>query len=161
MIDNDENIHNIDDIVNRFNTFFISVGPNLAAKIPNTITTDDVDDHFIEQNPNSMFLKAVDEIEIIDIVNKCKNKASTDCHDIDMKIVKKLIYGISKPLIHIFNLSFQTSQFPNKMKIAKVIPLYKTGDKHHITNYRPVSLLSQISKISEKIFNDILEKFID
>ena len=47
FIDNDENIHNIDNIVNRFNTFFVSVGPNLAGNIHNTITTDDVDDHFI------------------------------------------------------------------------------------------------------------------
>lgn len=52
--------------------------------------------------------------------------------------VKHVIDGIVKPLTYICNLSFQTGTFPIKMKIAKVIPLYKTEDKHHFTNYRPV-----------------------
>lgn len=47
------------------------------------------------------------------------------------------------------------------MKIAKVIPLYKTGNKHHFTNYRPVSLLPEFSQILEKLFNKRLDKFID
>ena len=47
------------------------------------------------------------------------------------------------------------------MKIAKVIPLYKSGNKHHFTNYRPVSLLPQFSKILEKLFNNRLDNFID
>ena len=47
------------------------------------------------------------------------------------------------------------------MKIAKVIPLYKTGDKHHYTNYRPVSLLSQFSKILEKVFTKRLHNFME
>ena len=47
------------------------------------------------------------------------------------------------------------------MKTAKVIPMYKTGNKHHFTNYRPISLFPQFSKILEKLFNDRLCKFID
>ncbi len=47
------------------------------------------------------------------------------------------------------------------MKTAKVIPMYKTGNKHHFTNYRPISLLPQFSKILEKLFNNRLCKFID
>ena len=72
-----------------------------------------------------------------------------------------MIDGITKPFTYICNLSFQTGTFPNKMKIAKVIPLYKSGNKHHFTNYRPVSLLPQFSKILEKLFNNRLDNFID
>ena len=50
--------------------------------------------------------------------------------------------------------------FPNKMKIAKVIPKYKAGDIHELTNYRPVSLLPQSSKILEKVFYNRLDGFI-
>lgn len=73
-----------------------------------------------------------------------------------MNIVKDVISGISKPLTHIFNFSLQTSQFPNKTKIAKVIPLFKGGEKH-----RPVSLLPQFSKMLEKVFNNRLDNFIE
>uniref|UniRef100_A0A3Q3LLQ2 Reverse transcriptase domain-containing protein n=1 Tax=Labrus bergylta TaxID=56723 RepID=A0A3Q3LLQ2_9LABR len=153
-------IDNMDDAVNGFNNYFVNVGPILAEKISVSVRSDKNYD-FIDINPKSMFLTAVEESEIIEIVYKCKNKTSTDYNDIDMRIVKQVIHGIAKPLTHICNLSFKTGKFPRKMKIAKVIPLYKTGDKHHFTNYRPVSLLPQFSKILEKLFADRLNKFIN
>ena len=62
----------------------------------------------VNRNPCSMFLERVEEKEILDIVKNCKNKQSTDLNDIDMSLVKLVIEGISKPLTHICNLSFQT-----------------------------------------------------
>ena len=47
------------------------------------------------------------------------------------------------------------------MKIAKVVPLFKSGDKSSFNNYRPISLLSQFSKILEKVFDVRLQKFIN
>ena len=47
------------------------------------------------------------------------------------------------------------------MKIAKVIPIFKSGLKDSSTNYRPVSLLPQSSKILEKLFNNRLNKFLE
>ena len=47
------------------------------------------------------------------------------------------------------------------MKIARIIPLFKSGDKHKISNYRPISLLPQFSKILEKIFNNRLMNFLN
>ncbi len=61
----------------------------------------------------------------------CKNKTSADWNEIDMTTVKNVIDGIVKPITYICNLSFQTGTFPSKMKIAKVIPLYKAGYRHH------------------------------
>lgn len=90
-----------------------------------------------------MFFRAVEENEIMDIANIFKNKISADLNGIDTTKVNDVIKGIAKPLTHICNLSFQRSQ----MKMAKVIPLYKTGDRKHFTNYRPVSLLYQFYKI--------------
>uniref|UniRef100_A0A8C7Y996 Reverse transcriptase domain-containing protein n=1 Tax=Oryzias sinensis TaxID=183150 RepID=A0A8C7Y996_9TELE len=90
-----------------------------------------------------------------------KGKLSTNVNGIDMALVKTVISGILKPLEYIFNSSFQTGSFPNQMKIAKVIPLYKTGNKHHFTNYRPVSMLPQLSKILEKMFIARLNSFIE
>lgn len=66
-----------------------------------------------------------------------------------------------EPLTYIFNLSFRSGKFPNKMKIAKIIPLYKDGDRHYCTNYRPVSILPQFSKVLEKLFTKRLDIFIE
>lgn len=115
----------------------------------------------IDRNPNTLFLKPANEKEILDIVGGCKNKTSTDYDEIDMKTIKSVINGISKPLTYICNLSLKNGEFPEKMKIAKVIPLFKAGDRHLCTNYRPASLLSQFSKIIEKVFSSRLDSFLE
>ncbi len=70
-----------------------------------------------------MFIRGVDEKEILDIVNNCKNKYSTDGNDIDMSLVKSIIEHIVKPFTHICNQSFLTGTFPSNKKTAKVIPI--------------------------------------
>ena len=77
-----------------------------------------------------------------------------------MFLLKNVIHNILKPLLYICNLSLKNGIFPEDMKMAKVIPLYKTEDPMIFSNYRPVSLLTQFSKILEKIFNNRLTKFI-
>ena len=70
---------------------------------------------------------------------------------------------ICKPLSIIFNLSFSTGQYPDLLKIAKTIPIHKKDSRLLVSNYRPISLLSNINKILEKLmFNrvyEFLEKF--
>ena len=78
-----------------------------------------------------------------------------------MKVVKKIVSYIAKPLSDICNKSFTQGVFSDNMNIGKVIPLYKAGDRNVFSNYIPKSLLSHISKILEKLFNEILDKFID
>ena len=51
---------------------------------------------------------------------------------------------------HLLNMGI----FPDNMKVAKVVPLFKAGDRSVFSNYRPISLLSQFSKILEKLFNE-------
>ena len=68
-----------------------------------------------------------------------------------VKILKLLKYDISQQLTDIFKMSFLTGQFPSVLKIAKVIPIHKKQSKVDIANYRPISLLSNIEKIIEKL----------
>ena len=58
-------------------------------------------------------------------------------------------------------MSFTTGVFPDSIKTAKVIPLFKAGDKKSFSNYRPISILTQFSKILEKLFNNRLENFLE
>ena len=78
-----------------------------------------------------------------------------------MHIVKSTFNAIVQPFTYICNLSFESGVFPDKMKITKVIPLFKTGENSNFTDYRPVSLLPQFSKILEKLFDVRLKKCID
>ena len=154
-------MENPKEIANEFNNFFVNVGPNLAREIEEPREKDGLDEKLINLNPHSIFISSVNEQEILQIVNKFKNKKSTDHTNNDMMIVKNIIETIVTPLTHICNLSFETGIFPEKMKTAKVIPIFKNGDKQELTNYRPISLLSQFSKILEKLYVERLDNFIE
>lgn len=77
-----------------------------------------------------------------------------------MTIVKKVIDGILSLPIYIYVI-YHSGTFPEKMKIAKVIPLHKAGDKHNFSNYGPFSLFSQFSKIIKHLFVARLNNFIE
>jgi len=136
-------------IANSFNDFFVNVGPNLAKKVNKPKSNIKFTDYMKTTINESIFLGPVTEEEILETVNRCKNKLSNDYIDVNMCLVKNVIRHIAQPLMHIFNVSFNTGNFPDCMKVAKVIPLYKAGDKQCFSNYRPVSLLPQFFKIHE------------
>ena len=62
--------------------------------------------------------------------------------EISFNVVKKCFSELCEPLKHVFNISIETGVFPNKLKIARVSPVYKAGDSSGLTNYRPISVLS-------------------
>ena len=93
-----------------------------------------------------MFLSPTDAQHIIRTVQNFKSKMSTDFIDLNMSMVKNIIAHIVKPLKHICNASFNTGIFPSQMKIAKVIPILKSGENGVFTNYRPISLLPYSQK---------------
>ena len=70
---------------------------------------------------------------------------------ISNNLLKSLCNNISLPLSYIFNQSILEGTFPDQMKKAEVIPLYKGKDSNQLINYRPISLLLTISKLLEKI----------
>lgn len=149
------------DIANGFNTFFANIAQQLATKIDQPVNCASVHDYLKNRTKNSMFLNPISEVEVINTVNACKNKASMDSNDINMVIIKQVIQPITRPLTAVFNKSFETGIFPSNMKVAKVIPIFKNGSRAEFNNYRPISLLSQFSKILEQLYSDRLEQFID
>ena len=104
----------------------------------------------------SIFFHPFSETEIIDTCLSLKNSSSCDFDGLNIQVVKNIIHVISKPLFHIFNPSLSTGNIPSKLKIAKVVPIFKKGDHNLITNYRPISILPCLSKIIEKcVYNRI------
>ena len=82
-----------------------------------------------------------------------------DNSGINFALVKECIF-LAIQIRHIAKISFEMRFFPDRIKIAKVIPIFKSGLKDYFTNYRPVSLLPQFSKILEKP-NNRLNKFLE
>ncbi|MBM3206904.1 MAG: reverse transcriptase family protein, partial [Candidatus Staskawiczbacteria bacterium] len=148
------------DIANKLNKFFVETGPTLLKNINAHTSSKFSYTSLVAKNSNSMFLKDVEESEVKAIILDCSSKKSEDLHEISMMTVKQVADVIAKPLAHIFNLSFRSGKFPDNLKIAKVIPLYKGGEDYLLTNYRPISILPQISKILEKLFFKRLESFV-
>ena len=68
---------------------------------------------------------------------------------------------LTEQLVHFFNCSLSTGIFPDKWKIAKILPLFKGGDCENVNNYRPVSLLPLPGKLLEKIVHKIIVGFWD
>ena len=110
----------------------------------------------------SIFLDLATEEEIITIANQFQSGKAAGHDNIPMSIIKQSINLISAPLTHIVNLSIMHGIVPDQMKIARVVPIFKAGDKSIFSNYRPVSILPCFSKFLERIvYNRILCYLID
>ena len=81
--------------------------------------------------------------------------------DLSPKIVKQTYMYFFQPLCHICNVSLLHGIFPNELKIAKVIPLYKGGESKWLVNYRRVSVLPVFSKVLERLMYNRIIEFID
>ena len=149
------------DISNQFNDYFINIGKNLSGKIVYDGRKTHKDYLKINISANFKF-KNVNESDIDKIINELSNKTSCGHDNISTKLLKSKKHQLVKPLTIIINQMLRTGIFPNKLKIAKVIPLYKNKDDTHITNYRPISILPSISKIFEKvIYIQLYDYFTD
>ena len=89
--------------------------------------------------------------EVEQLISNLPNKTSHGHDMISNTLLKSLCKSISLPLSWIFNQSIIQGIFPEQMKLAEVIPLYKGKSTDQLVNYRPISLLLTISKLLEKI----------
>ena len=98
---------------------------------------------------NSTFVEPIDTSHFIEAANKLKPKLST-CHDeIFSKLLKEYSHIVKLPITRIINKSLNTSIFQEKLKIFKLVQIYKTSNKDELFNYRPISLLPGFSKLLE------------
>ena len=99
--------------------------------------------------------------DIVKELNKLKTKKVSQKTDIPIKIVKENVDIISHFLYHNFNNSLSCSTFPTGMKYADVTPIHKKDDKTHKTNYRPISILPNLSKVYERLMYSQIYPYFD
>lgn len=101
------------------------------------------------------------EADIKKVIFNLALKKSSGWDDISVRLVKEAANEISLPLCHAINLSFLNGVYPDCLKTARVLPLFKKGRTDILGNFRPISIMSIISKIVEKIANTILLKYMN
>ena len=146
---NNEQVSENTQIADSFNKYFASIGATTGQNVP--ISKSTYTDFLQKPIANSMYIEPVESYQVIEVVKKLKPKNSSGHDEISTKLVNNTISNIILPLTHIINISLQNGIVPDQLKIAKVIPVYKSSDADQIKNYRPISLLPAFSKIFEKL----------
>jgi len=143
-------------IVNKLNDHFVEIGPTLAdaisrplIEVPSTVI------------PQSIFLSPTTENEILNIISDLKASSAKGYDQIPISLIKFCKQEFAPILSYLINDSFTAGIFPDGAKIAKVVPIYKNGDKKLLNNYRPISILSSFSKIIEKAMFNRLISFLE
>ena len=99
--------------------------------------------------------------EIESVISKLDTSKSVGPNSIPNQLIQSISKSISIPLANIFNSSFKIGIFPEFLKISTIIPIYKKDSKLKVANYRPISLLSNINKILEKLMFQRLYTFLE
>ena len=147
-----------EDIAEGFNEYFSNIGPDLSSRI-------DSSNYNFEtyiKNAKSEFavFQPVTVSQISHLLPGLSGNKATVIDKISCKIIKLAAPVISDSLSLTFNQAITLSSFPDEWKIARVVPLYKNGQRSIPGNYRPISVLPAISKIMERILHDQLCNYL-
>jgi hypothetical protein len=148
------------EMADKLNIFFANIPTDIVSNI---LPTDEL---FVEDSPpDGPTLDFSDspvlDQEIYDALAQLASKNSTDFNNLSMLFVKRIIQNIFIPLKHVISLSLSSGSVPSQLKIAKIVPIFKSGEKTNMDNYRPISLHSCFSKILEKVVANRLTSFLN
>ncbi len=149
-------------IVDHFNDFFANIGQDVANNL--TKNSDNYPSYrdFLNDTQETDFkFDYVTEKTVIQLISNLKNTNTKDHDQISNKLLRTIKNEIAKPLTYIINQSLASGIFPDRLKLARVRPLFKKGDKQLITNYRPISILPVFSKIFERVVHTQLTNYFE
>ena len=158
-LDNGDTITNPYDIANTFNNYFASMAEITKKSIK--YSHKHFSDYLSNESSSAIFLQPTDKEEIANIISSLNSNKASGPNSIPYRILFLLKNELSKQLADLFNLSFMTGVFPSVLKTTKVVPVFKKDSKLNYSNYRPISLLSNIEKILEKLMYKRLYTFFD
>ena len=145
------------DIANCFNEYFCSIATELAENLPAVPESETSNMHTIN---NSIFMSLCSVNEIEKIIRKLKI-TTTELNSIPVKVFKQISPIIAPVICLLINLSITKGIFPDILKIARITPILKKGEKHFCGNYRPIASLPILSKIYERVIANRLIGFMD
>ena len=103
--------------------------------------------------------------DVIDIISNLKQNKACGTDMINHRLLKESVHVISEPLSEFFNKSLNSGKFPDSWKMANVSPIFKSKQRNIVSNYRPISLLSSLSKVFERcvfksLFNYLRDNYL-
>lgn len=147
-------------ICNNFNDYFANIADDILKQRKYEGTK-----HFTDylNNPVSKTFAYMlcDEREIFTLINELNISKASGPNGIPTKILQMINKEICYPLSRIINIAVMTGTHPDKLKMVNVIPIFKKGSRLSVSNYRPISLLSNLNKIFEKVIYKRLYNFIE
>ena len=160
LILNDQSeIQGDENVSNALNKFFTEIGNQLALNIPPSRRKPE--DYLSEiHHPNSFYINPTTEQEVYSIMSKINVNKSSGPEGLHPRYIRDMSNLIALPMAHIINLSIEAGIVPDQLKVARVVPLYKAGNKFKAENYRPISLLSVLTKTLESLIYKRLMSYI-
>jgi hypothetical protein len=150
------------DTANFFNNFFVNISNTLTNNLVPSI--DNALNHVTKTcsnfTTNFKFTKITDK-DVITACKQLKSKNTGDLWHISTRLLKEIIDCLAPLLTYIINMCFENGIFPDSQKFARVLPIFKKGDRLEANNYRPISILPTLSKIIEKLVFDQLKVHLD
>ena len=148
-----------DVVADAFNSYFIKATDDIESNIPN----DDIDplsfmDSLVANQ--SMFASPATPTEVCHVIASLKSKGSL-LSEIPTFVFKRMSKTLSPIICSFFYASLSSGVYPNVLKLARIVPIHKKGDKQDISNYRPISTISVISKIFECLMSDRVKEYLD
>ena len=173
LFDNEKIVNDPKEVCNIFNSHFSSCANHIGCSKPisDSDCMNSISDSFQthpsirsikeEKNSSSFQFTEIDIDQVYKLLSNINVKKSTGSDKISPRLLKLSATVISKPLTSLINMSIRTNTFPDTLKRAEVSPLFKKDDCMNKMNFRPVSILSGISKIFERVYSDQMTDFFN
>lgn len=146
-------------ITETFNTHFANIGSKLAADLQLRNNFRPVMKTNTFRNRHSMYIRNFTELEVSLVIQALKPNNNFGSDGISVNFIKNNTDILLSSLTKVINHIFQNGEFPDELKLARLTPVHKAGDKTCTNNYRPISNLPAIAKIAEKLLCSMLEEF--
>ena len=153
---NDVTYNSPEKISEAFNEYFSAIGTSLSQSLTSSKVSFESFVKPLHANADPFRFECVTITQVLQMLNGLSKSKGTGIDNISGKILKVAASAISPSLTYLFNWAISSCCFPDDWKVAKVMPLFKKGDRNLPDNYRPISILPSISKLIERILYDQL-----
>jgi len=156
IIINDNEITEPVELATCFKDHFENCAAQLANNVPNSGEC-----NILTDQRQAWKFHAITEKELLELISSLQPKSSSGFDLLTNRMLKKEKITMSKLLIGLINETIVSNVFPEALKVAKVVPIFKKGETTNLNNYRPISLLPVLSKILEKVINKQITEKLD